>query len=820
MSKGIRRIALAACCVALAAGLAQQAGAFFPKGGYDSFGLLRYAVWPLKDFDTDNDGVIENNEGLEFRIEGGPSGFNVNEIERVKAGFQVWSDVPTTYVRFRFAGVVEDPILPGTTTPDYLPTVFMQVTQAAPGDTNVSPDATEFQVTELTDNLTSLTLTLFAITDVPITSGGDIVTVPAGNILDSDIIVNANLVRAGLLNTNFGTPDLKAVMVPAVGMLLGLGETPLNNLEQFTSTSLTTLPTETTALQMTGSDGIPRMVGATPTMFPAYFLTENSDGTTIGGWGDLAPDDISGISWLYPRTTGQDQYFGVSQEARTHTRRGTGIPSAPISGAHIVAWANVSNNEGDRRIPLFSTMSGLFEPFINTNLVGGFDLLGLWKQLEVPGTAGALFNTSYVLTMNPLNGVGVEKQAPPGVTPDLIDSLQGALPASWSVKTRAATDFATNYPSEVFNEFGNIYGIENNPAGTALVWDYTKNTVVSKASEKTIPTILPLNRPMFGDPNDVCPLNVINGSSGTGTTTGVDTGNIAAAGIKALRGFRDDVLLRSAPGEALVDAYYQVSPVVARFLLRHTVALKTGRVLMAAMEWVMFNWAVCLAAVSAFGGILWVARRRRARAAAAAVLIAVLALAGTVAHAGEIYMPTATIVGNATEIVSGTVTSAQGRWGASGRIYTDVVIEVSDTAKGNAEKASHISFSVIGGVVGGMAMSASEIPTFKTGEEVVLYLYTVPGRGLSLYGGVRGKQLVITDGNTGAKYVNGAGAFAETIVATDKKAIEEKNAAKQDKDESAAKAAETEDQANRIPLGDYMQYLRDLAGQEARTAGK
>ena len=823
MSKGIRFIALAACCVALAAGLAQQAGAFFPKGGFDSFGLLRYAVWPMKDFDTNNNGVIERNEGLEFRIEGGPSGFNVDEIGRVKDGFQVWADVPTSYVRFRFSGVIEDPITPGITTPDYLPTVFLQVTQAAPGDTNVTPDATGFQVSELSANITAVTLTLFAMADVQVISGSDRVTVPAGNILDSDIVVNANLVRAGLLNSTVGTLDLKAVIVQSAGSLLGLGYTPLNNLQEFTVNSLTSLPQEATVLQMTGPDGIARMIGATPTMFPAYFLTQNADGSTVGGWGDLAPDDISGISWLYPREDGQDRFFSVSQEARTHTRRGTGIPSSPISGAHIVAWANVSNNEGDRRVPVFSTMSGLFEPFVNTNLVGGFDLLGLWKQLEVPGTAGTLFNTSYVLSMNPLNGGGVEKQAPPDVTPDLIDSLQGALPASYSVATRPASDFATNYPSEVFNESGNIYGIENNPAGTALVWDFTKNTVVSKTTEKTIPTMLPLNRPMFGDPNDVCPLNVINGASGS-ATTGVNTSNIGtgttAVGIKALRGFRDDVLLRSAAGQALVDAYYQVSPVVARYLLRHTETLKAGRVLLAAMEWVMVNWSVCLAATSALMGVLWAARRRRARAAAAAALIAALALAGTVAHAGEIYMSTASIVGNATEIVSGKVTSTQGRWGDGGRIYTDVVVEVSDTAKGTANKASNISFSVIGGVVGGLAMSASDIPTFKTGEEVVLYLYSVPGRGLSLYGGVRGKQLVITDSTTGAKYVGGGGAFAAQNMAADKKAIAAKNAAKQDKDETAAKAAEAEDQASRVPLGDYMQYLRDLASLEAPTAGK
>jgi hypothetical protein len=648
------------------------------------------------------------------------------------------------------------------------------------------------------------------------------VTVPAGTVLDSDIIVNASAFRAGSTATSFGVLDLKAAITHGVGLLLGLGQTPLNNLEEASGSSLLGLSVETAALQMTGGDGIARMIGATPTMYPGYFLTENLDGTSTAGWGDLAPDDISGISWLYPREDGQERFFGLSQEARTHTRRGTGIPSAPISGAHIVAWANVSNNEGDRRIPLFSTMSGLFEPYVNKNLVGGFDLLGLWKQLEVPGTPGDMFNTSYVLSMNPLNGSGAEKQAPPSITPALADTIQGALPVSYSVAVRPESEFATNYPSEVFNEFGNIYGIENNPAGTALVWDFTKNTVVSKASEKTIPTMLPLNRPMFGDPNDVCPLNVISATPGTGT--GVDTGNIGTgtvAGIKALRGFRDDVLLRSAPGEALVDAYYQISPAVARFMLRHGFLLKAGRSLLAAMEWVMFNWAVCLAVISALGLALWAARRRRARSvAAAAVLFAAIVCAGSVAHAGQIYVPTSDIVSHATEIVSGKVTSAQGRWGALGRIYTDVVVEVADTAKGAANKASNIAFSVIGGTVDGLAMAASDIPTFKVGEEVVLYLYSVPGRGLVVYGGVRGKQLVFTDTDTGEKYVTAADAFSAKALTADKKAIAEKEAAAQDKDDAAAKAAEAEEQAGRIPLNEYMQYLRDVAADEARAAAK
>jgi len=354
------------------------------------------------------------------------------------------------------------------------------------------------------------------------------------------------------------------------------------------------------------------------------------------------------------------------------------------------------------------------------------------------------------------------------------------------------------------------------------VWDFTKNTVVSKTTDKTIPTMLPLNRPMFGDPNDVCPLNVINGSSGS-ATTGVDTGNIntglAAGVVKGLRNFRDDVLLRSTAGQAVVDAYYQVSPVVARFLLRHTSALKAGRAVLAASEWVMLNWSVCLAAAFALAGACWLLRRR-VRAAAAAVLILALALAGTAAHASQIYVPTSYIVSHATEVFAGTVKSAEGRWADGGRIYTDVVVEVADTAKGTLNKASSVSFSVIGGSVGGMVMAATDIPNFKVGEEVVLYLYSVPGRGLVLYGGERGKQVVLTDSATGKKLVTTSDPFAAKAMAEDKKAISEKKAAAQDKDDAAAKAAEAEAKSNQVPLADYMQYLRDLANQEARTPAK
>lgn len=799
---------MAGCCVLFAVLTGPEAGAFFPSGGFNQFGQLRYAVWPAKDFDTNNNGVIEPGEGLEIRLEGGPRGFTPDEIERVKAGFQVWQDVPTSYASFRFVGPIEDPILPGSSTPDYLPTVFMQVTSVPDGSGNILPDDPEFILTEV-EALAGVTLKLYAITDVPITSGGSIVTVPAGNILDCDIIINASAHRADASITSIGALDLTATIVSTAGLMLGLNPTPLNNLEPFDFESATSFPIESTALQLTGPDGVARMIGATPSMFPFAFLTEDQSGNLYFGAKDLAPDDISGISWLYPRKDGQGKFFTVSQEARTHTRRGTGIPSAPVSGAHIVAWANVENNESAARIPLFSTMSGLFNLHTNLNLVGKFHMPGLWKQLEIPSGQSEFFQPSYVFTMNPLTGGGLDRQAPPGYISTDFDSLQGAFPVSFTTSTRPAASFSTNYPSEVFNEFGNVYGIENNSVGTPMVWDFKKNTVTSAVTGKTLPRMLPLNRPMFGDPNDVCPMNVLDGVGGAGGG-GVNTGNIATVlGARRLRDFRDNVLLRSAAGTALVDLYYTVSPPLARLLLRSQPALDAFRRIVSAMEWMAMNWTLVLAAFCAAAAV--VARRLlrgRGRVAAASLLLLAAVVYGAGAGAQAIPMGTGEFVGNCTHIFTGKVVSTQSRWypptstPPGTRIFTDVVVEVGQVVKGELNAGSTVAFSLIGGQIGGFAMTASGIPSLAEGEEALLYMVERPGRGLVLYGGERGKRSISISAKTGEKVIARTG--LETFEA-------EKAANASGQEEEAAQPADE------LLLKDYLASLRGIVRQQERA---
>jgi len=806
--------------------------AFFPVGGFNQFGQMRFAVWPIVDFDTDNDGVIEAGEGLPFRLESGPRGFTPEEIKLVKEGFQVWENVSTSFVRFRFQGEFQDSIVPGITTPDYLPTVFMQVSEAGglsspTGGSNFLPDPADAIIPEV-DSLLGVTLVAYAITDVPVQNGQSTTIVPSGNILDCDIIISAAAHRDSGL-TSLGAFDLKATIVHAVGTALGLGPTPLNNLETFDTETGLGLPTETAVMQLTGADGIPKLVGATPSMFPVAFLTEESSGELIFGWRDLAPDDISGVSFLYPLKDGQENFFTISQEARTRTRRGTGIPSAPISGAHIVAWADVANSGGAVRVPLFSTMSGLYVRYTNRNLVGKFHLVGLWKQLEIPSTAGRFFTTSYTLTMNPLDGSGLERQAPPGLGPSAFDSMQGTPPLSFTVNVRAESEFSTNYVSEVFNENGNVYGIENYAAGTPIVWDFKKNQPVSAKSGKTIPTMLPLNRPMFGDPNDVCPLNVLDGigtgGGGEGGTT-IDTETITSAVLgkinRNLRSFRDNVLLQSAVGTALVDTWYRLAPMMARFLARNAVAFSFVLGLIAHIYKLslVFIGLLVFAVPIAYRMRRRIMRKYRAidnRFPAVWMLIGGLLLAGETAQAQLLPRSTADMVAGSTHVLHGKVVEAKGRRvpGAF-LVYTDVTLELIDTAKGDVKtddakddtQPPRVTFSVIGGQAEGIGLVASGIPSFSEGEEVILYMREYPGRGLVIFGGVQGKQLVRVDPETQEKVVYADNPAGITALKRDKEFMRNKEA----RSETSENTQETPDfSSGGIPVDAYMEYLRELA---------
>lgn len=826
-----RMIGTFARSVAFAGLLAATAPAyaFLPSGGFDSFDTLRFRKFPLAEFDNNNDGQVGPDEGLELLVETGPRGFTPAELELVKKGLQVWEDVPTSYASFGKIETTEDIIDIGSTAPDTLSTISLQVGEDDVVEEGQEPDS----VDDVTSGLLGVTTTIYTLDEslVPI-RGGEVI-IPAGTIIDSDIIINASAHRRTTPNEEL--IEFEATTAGLAGLFLGLSFNPLNNLREIDIILDNDEPEgliESEVLGLTGASGEQQRIGATPTMFPAYFQVDDFESNTFkGGWADLAPDDISGISWLYPQGS-QANFFEIAQEARTRTRSGSNLPTTPISGGHIVVWADADNDPATPRVPLFNTLTGLYIHPIDEALWGRFRVLGMWKQLEIPGTAGVRFTPSYTITLNAFNATGLDRQAPgaflPGNTPDFFDSISGesALITVEGGQDRAQKEYDTSFPSEVYQEIDNISDISNKDAGTPLIWNFERNTVISNDTAKTISQLLPLDRPMFGDANDVCPLNIITGIDG-GTTT---DGGVAAAvagsisgggsggssGPGTLRAFRDNVLLSNTLGTAVVNAYYRVAPVFAKFLLRYTDAIAPTRALVHGMYWVMAHGIEVLAGGCALALAIWTYRRRCRHAAISGLVAFGLVLGAQTASAQILYVNNATLVERAELIVEGVITSENARWAGGGRIFTDHTLTVNNVAKaptvvpseGDAEGESTkaappsitvgdtVPFTVLGGQIGSVVMVASPIPTFDVGDDVLVYFVWKNNKWVILDGD-RGKLDVST--KDGDKYVAASSPTAGIGLAEAAKKVPASKAASADSLESPE-----------ILLDDYLAYLADL----------
>ncbi|HOL19459.1 MAG TPA: hypothetical protein PK813_04365 [Candidatus Hydrogenedens sp.] len=794
----------------------QMSYAFFPSGGFDAFNVLRLARWPFYEFDTNNDGKILTGEGIGIYIEEGKRGFTDEEIEKVKEALKVWEDVPTSYACFRIAGYYQDPL--SLTTPDALPTISLYVTSADDTGEDVEPDE---ETVDVGGGILSVTLTLFSATDTVYEHNGQVFPISAGTIIDRDIVVSATAHRYNPQSGEEPLADLKGTLVHEIGHFLGLDHTPLNNLRAIYLNDTDELPSyliENPVVWMTMPNGRAQFVGATPTMFPIYFEVETINGEREDGAKDLAPDDISGISWLYPRGA-QENFFDINHEARSKTRRGTGIPSIPLPGGHVVAWADVDNSPDTPRVPLFSTMVGLYEPLINKQLQGKFSLIGLWKTLEVPGRDGELFTPSYTLTLSALNGTGLNRQAPEGITPSDIDSLQG--PNSYSTTTRTDTDYQTSFISEVFHEEENVLDVSNNNIGTPLVWSFTKNTVISSTTGKTLSRMRTHRKPMFGDPNDVCPLNVIEvntggaqtttttptGTEGGGTTTGTTTGSISL--LKDVRSFRDHYLMNSEAGVAVVDIYYSLAPAISKVLINSELArrifTKTVYSIFGAFHYGIWRYVLGLLVIAILLRRIRFMRVKRANTKTIIVILLSLSIGLALnAHGRIAFMNTAELVEKSDAVVAGKIVSMNSYMTGNLRIYTDVELKISESIKGSLNIDSSVIFTIPGGKVNGYVMTCSEMPEFKVDEEVVVYLRELPkSKKWTLYAGTRSVTTVSENPITGKLYVKPYSEYDGVFYIEDKTAINKSKSSTQSPDESN----------QYILFDDYISYLKDLANR-------
>ncbi len=816
MNATVKRMSVVLVCWVAALSCSSVAFAFFPEGFIDpDSGRLVLQRWRLTDFDRTDDGNVGANDGLLMHLEGGPSGFTPEELNTVRAAMRVWSDVPTSYASFVEGDVIREPIL---VTDDPRLFIAMQVTEVPEGtDTSIVPDPDAVQVPGLGFPVGAVTIIEFVEDqDATVEVGNISVPVSQGAILDADIVVDASSHRL----SPEGEPapfELKSTLVHHLGLFLGLAPTPLNNLRpEFLDPedpeSLDGL-VETPVFWMTLPNGQSHYIGATPTMFPLYFEVEDDLGNMRGGWEDLAPDDISGISWLYPRGN-QNKFFGINENARTKTRREIGLPSIPLSGAHIVAWADVSNSPSSQRVPLFSTMTGLYANFDAPSTVGQFDLIGLWRQFELPGTNDTLYTPSYTITMNPLDESGFQRQAPPGMLPEEVDSLH------------EGGEYNENYIAEVFHEARNINNLENWNAGTPLYWNVQRQTVVSMDTNRSLTGILRPDRPMFGDPNDVCPLNIIEEGAGGGGDVGDgdnDGGLFGGISSKSnhLRGFRDDVLLSTALGTSLVNLYYTVAPNLAGVMLGNTLANGAVTNLVYGMYWTMEYGMMTFGLMAAALILGWVLRgESRVRRWMLPVLLvgAAALLLSSLAVASIAFVKTEDMIPGADEVITGVVVSTHSfRDGGTGAIYTDVVVEVDEVLKGNATKATQLSFVMLGGKVNGVRLKVSEMPDFEEGEEVLLYLRDQAPFGLVLHGGHRGKLIIETDRKSGEKYITGESVHTRLPLQLDQLQIQRQKAAKAEMDEEGEPVEVVlDDEENAVvPLADYLEYMNALVEEKA-----
>ena len=102
----------------------------------------------------------------------------------------------------------------------------------------------------------------------------------------------------------------------------------------------------------------------------------------------------------------------------------------------------------------------------------------------------------------------------------------------------------------------------------------------------------------------------------------------------------------------------------------------------------------------------------------------------------------------ATQVVAGTIEEMEGTWNADhSRIHTRITLRVERVLAGGAGET--VVFRIPGGTVGDTTVLVSEMPRFRIGETVVVFLRGSRGRLPSVLGGSEGR-LPLSRGPDGA----------------------------------------------------------------------
>lgn len=792
--------------LAVLALLVPSAWAFYPFGFFSTVqnGELVIVKWPLSAFDTNGDGDVSVAEGLElnFEVGNGADGFDAVEAAKVEAGLTEWELVSTAYAAFRRGQNITDPVelTAGLDSIDAFNVVTFESEDDAAGG-GVGGGG-------------SLAVILIAnsLEDTFVTIGNTTVPVTGGRMIDIDSIITQ--ASRDLEAQQSGT--LKGTSVFVGGFYLSIGYSPLSNIDEEAS-ELAGVNVENRVVAIRNFDGTIGLRGVTSSMYNDLFNYDDGGNNFIDSTQDLAPTDIAALTFIYPREN-QDLFFDLNQRARTQANANT--TSQPIAGAWIRAWCDTDSNPATARVPMFDTLTGLYYNGIDANFSGHFKLKGLFKELETINEQ--TFTASYVVSCSeflPLVQGGDQRSS--------YDSTHGGF--NNGTPGAGAISFDTFFPAEVFNENGNLLGLSSVNQGTPLVFDLATRKIVSQVSGKTLDVILATGRPMFGDANQTCPLNVIVGEpvdggdgGGGGGGGGDDDGPFGKDALVALRAFRDDTLLGGGVGVAVTDAYYRLAPSAAEFFLSHERITNLARACIAPAHWIVVHaeWLLLISAlILASSGIR--GRMFRARMARRVVAVLALAFAFFAADARMLPYELSDYLSQSDAVITGKVADVESRWiNNNTNIITDIAITVDTVIKGDQNSGGVVHLQLPTGRVGAIGRTSPQLPTFSVGEEVLVFLNEAKN-GFSVYGGIAGKYLIAPHPRTGEKYLFATSLPGHTRL---EREIAKMN---QEKAPDGVELANTRgpmkidfEHRTLVKLDDFVDYLRSLnKRQEKQTVG-